>query len=381
MFLAPQCAVPCRYARKHFPSTRYLDYAITVEEYTLQKVGRRGYGVVCEVCSDGGWVWVGGWRAARHMGVGACPAAAVPGTRWTLTAPCCLGGACWARAQAANLVLNVDGCIGALFLDLLNSGGRLGGCFRGGWNLRRCPAFFAVACLSGLDQGHDRYTARAPNRLPSAPTSPAAASLLLTHTARRCPAPLPAAPLPAVGMFSPAEVQEVVDIGYLNGLFVLARSIGFIGGCGSRGWCLAMGCAVRVVVVWGLRSRGAGRTVQVLGQGRGRKGGWWMVKAPPCQRSLLAPALRTPAFALLTVQWPVLPASACPARRPRPGPEAPAAAAVPLPLVSACPRQCSASRRQACPGLRLGALSLPAALTRVSCWNGACRRDEVLYTK
>ncbi|PSC69965.1 ATP-citrate synthase beta chain 2 [Micractinium conductrix] len=80
-----------RYARKHFPSTRYLDYAITVEEYTLQK--------------------------------------------------------------AANLVLNVDGCIGALFLDLLSS----------------------------------------------------------------------------VGMFSPAEVQEVVDIGYLNGLFVLARSIGLIG--------------------------------------------------------------------------------------------------------------------------------------------------------
>jgi ATP citrate (pro-S)-lyase len=26
-----------RYARKHFPSTRYLDYAVTVEEYTLQK--------------------------------------------------------------------------------------------------------------------------------------------------------------------------------------------------------------------------------------------------------------------------------------------------------------------------------------------------------
>jgi hypothetical protein len=30
-------------------------------------------------------------------------------------------------------------------------------------------------------------------------------------------------------MFSPQEIQEVVDIGYLNGLFVLARSIGFIG--------------------------------------------------------------------------------------------------------------------------------------------------------
>jgi ATP citrate (pro-S)-lyase len=80
-----------RYARKHFPTTKYLDYAITVENYTLQK--------------------------------------------------------------AANLVLNVDGCIGALFLDLLGS----------------------------------------------------------------------------VGVFTPAEVDEVVSIGYLNGLFVLARSIGLIG--------------------------------------------------------------------------------------------------------------------------------------------------------
>lgn len=48
-----------KYARKFFPSTKYLDYAIRVEGYTLGK--------------------------------------------------------------AANLVLNVDGCIGALFLDLLNS--------------------------------------------------------------------------------------------------------------------------------------------------------------------------------------------------------------------------------------------------------------------
>lgn len=55
--------------------------------------------------------------------------------------------------KAANLVLNVDGCIGALFLDLLGS----------------------------------------------------------------------------VGLFTKAEVDEIVDIGYLNGLFVLARSIGLIG--------------------------------------------------------------------------------------------------------------------------------------------------------
>ena len=48
-----------RYARRFFPAVRYLDYALRVEAYTLTK--------------------------------------------------------------AANLVLNVDGCIGALFLDLLHS--------------------------------------------------------------------------------------------------------------------------------------------------------------------------------------------------------------------------------------------------------------------
>ena len=48
-----------KYAARFFPSTKYLDYAVQVEEYTLQK--------------------------------------------------------------AANLVLNVDGCIGTLFLDLLHS--------------------------------------------------------------------------------------------------------------------------------------------------------------------------------------------------------------------------------------------------------------------
>lgn len=79
------------YARKHFPSTTYLAYAEAVEEYTLSK--------------------------------------------------------------SANLVLNVDGCIGALFLDLLASS----------------------------------------------------------------------------GCFSEKESNDIIKIGYLNGLFVLARSIGLIG--------------------------------------------------------------------------------------------------------------------------------------------------------
>lgn len=80
-----------KYGRKHFPTTRHLEYAVKVEEYTLQK--------------------------------------------------------------AANLVLNVDGCIASLFLDLLHGS----------------------SC------------------------------------------------------FSQDEIDDIVNIGYLNGLFVLARSIGLIG--------------------------------------------------------------------------------------------------------------------------------------------------------
>lgn len=45
----PPRPLPCRrYARKHFPSTRYLDYAITVEEYTLQKAAN--------LVLNGGWL-------------------------------------------------------------------------------------------------------------------------------------------------------------------------------------------------------------------------------------------------------------------------------------------------------------------------------------
>lgn len=80
-----------RFARTHFPSVKYMEYAVEVETYTLSK--------------------------------------------------------------ANNLVLNVDGAIGSLFLDLLAGS----------------------------------------------------------------------------GMFSKQEIDEIVQIGYLNGLFVLARSIGLIG--------------------------------------------------------------------------------------------------------------------------------------------------------
>uniref|UniRef100_A0A803Q4S2 ATP citrate synthase n=1 Tax=Cannabis sativa TaxID=3483 RepID=A0A803Q4S2_CANSA len=80
-----------KFARTHFPSVKYMEYAVQVETYTLSK--------------------------------------------------------------ANNLVLNVDGAIGSLFLDLLAGS----------------------------------------------------------------------------GMFTKQEIDEIVEIGYLNGLFVLARSIGLIG--------------------------------------------------------------------------------------------------------------------------------------------------------
>ena len=80
-----------KFARANFPSVKYMEYAVTVESYTLSK--------------------------------------------------------------ANNLVLNVDGAIGSLFLDLLAGS----------------------------------------------------------------------------GMFTKQEIDEIVQIGYLNGLFVLARSIGLIG--------------------------------------------------------------------------------------------------------------------------------------------------------
>ncbi|XP_059317848.1 ATP-citrate synthase beta chain protein 2-like isoform X3 [Lycium ferocissimum] len=80
-----------RYARQHFPSVEYMEYAVQVETYTLSK--------------------------------------------------------------ANNLILNIDGAIGSLFLDLLEG----------------------------------------------------------------------------TGMFTKQEIDEIVEMGYLNGLFVLARSIGLIG--------------------------------------------------------------------------------------------------------------------------------------------------------
>ena len=84
-----------RYARRFFPAVRYLDYALRVEAYTLTK--------------------------------------------------------------AANLVLNVDGCIGALFLDLLHSSSMFS-------QVRCCPGDVAV-CVPGVWSSSSSPSSMAPQVL------------------------------------------------------------------------------------------------------------------------------------------------------------------------------------------------------------------------
>lgn len=110
-----------------FPGTKHLDYAISVEEYMKQKP-------ICLSCFFLCLTHSQFFPGTKHLDY------AISVEEYTLQ-------------KAANLVLNVDGCIGALFLDLLHSS----------------------------------------------------------------------------GCFSQREMDDIISVGYLNGLFVLARSIGLIG--------------------------------------------------------------------------------------------------------------------------------------------------------
>eukprot|EP01113_Clastostelium_recurvatum_P040319 TRINITY_DN6265_c0_g1_i1.p1 TRINITY_DN6265_c0_g1~~TRINITY_DN6265_c0_g1_i1.p1 ORF type:complete len:636 (-),score=163.89 TRINITY_DN6265_c0_g1_i1:1-1908(-) len=83
--------------------------------------------------------------------------------------------------KASNLILNVDGCIGVLFLDLLHSVGR-----------KKSSSKPSTNGKSSSEEEEGDYEGLS-------------------------------------DPFSEAQIQEIVDIGYLNGLFVLGRSIGLIG--------------------------------------------------------------------------------------------------------------------------------------------------------
>lgn len=146
--------------------------------------------------------------------------------------------------------------------------------------------------------------------------------------------------------FSAKEIDDIISIGYLNGLFVLARSIGLIGECcPPRGVCmhgslLSRGCpsaaaAVGAAAVWvpyqrvdqGWHTAGGRRTsVTTSWQAWvGMRLAWpWLAYAHVlhCCPAQLPQAPSADVADLCT--W-----RCC---RPRPGPEAAAAASVQAPL-------------------------------------------------
>lgn len=151
-----------------FPSTRYLDYAVRVEEYTLTK--------------------------------------------------------------AANLVLNVDGCIGAVFLDLLASSGA--------FTEKEAKEVRARARACGCECGPCACTAgRACAMLMFCPGIGVASTASCSHRSKvgahtnepgSCSAAQPTL-APEAHQQRACVCVQVVDIGYLNALFVVARSIGLVG--------------------------------------------------------------------------------------------------------------------------------------------------------
>jgi len=129
------------YASSHFSRTKYLDYALAVEQLTLQK--------------------------------------------------------------SANLILNVDGCIGVLFLDLLYSlnADKKGANGANGHH----PNGNGV---NGDHHHHHHHNGANGDHHPNGNGN--------GHSKDEV-------------MFTESQIQEIVDIGYVNGLFVLGRTVGLVG--------------------------------------------------------------------------------------------------------------------------------------------------------
>ena len=113
------------YARKFFPATRYLDYAVQVSEGE-EREGEEREGERGESQKGGGRFFL--FSLSRSLSLSLSFLA-----RTTLTREKKTGKKTFFKklpqveeytlTKAANLLLNVDGCIGALFLDLLWSCG------------------------------------------------------------------------------------------------------------------------------------------------------------------------------------------------------------------------------------------------------------------
>jgi len=124
------------YARRFFPATKYLNYALVrmlhepngkpFEDHMLPALTFRGH--VLWNCQAGRSASA---RAATHLHSRLCLTsgpAVVAAWDGAVSADAVECTACWSQRveaytlqKAANLVMNVDGCIGALFLDLLHS--------------------------------------------------------------------------------------------------------------------------------------------------------------------------------------------------------------------------------------------------------------------
>jgi hypothetical protein len=207
------------------------------------------------------------------------------------------------------------------------------------------PHHCNARCCAGRQPGAQRgWLHRRPLPPPPHPTPPP----LFTHPPTHPPAP--PTPPPAVGMFSAAEVQEVVDIGYLNGLFVLARSIGFIGGWGSVGWNDGS-ISQTTDMQWGLvegrgggeRRRGLEEQGREVKPGPGRQQLLWRCNQPALHRCAAGDCWRPlrrcidagrPSCPPCTLCVPSVTClfSVVPPRRPCAGPEAAATASVQVPL-------------------------------------------------
>ena len=123
--------------------------------------------------------------------------------------------------KAANLVMNVDGCIGALFLDLLHSSSMF-------TEARSSDRGDVIISYHGTILSSVDCTARLERREQRRSRVRQESRLFATTS---CLLPLPQAVMVRIEgkLLRQVEIKEVVDIGYLNGLFVLARSIGLIG--------------------------------------------------------------------------------------------------------------------------------------------------------
>jgi len=129
-------------------------------------------------------------------------------------------------AKAANLVLNVDGCIAGEYIRLLTSA-VLSCCST------LCPA---GACLcSQLDHLHGWQMPVMIPVLEPCMDPWASHHVNIEHVASvwccavSCVAALFLDLLASSGCFTQKEMDDIIAVGYLNGLFVLARSIGLIG--------------------------------------------------------------------------------------------------------------------------------------------------------